>query len=63
MDVYRKIEAMGSKLLERFVPKAEASAAGCYVCVQGGPGSGCARWNHTWVKDQCTNTFIRCGCF
>ncbi|MBL1090754.1 hypothetical protein ACWCXK_00200 [Streptomyces sp. NPDC001739] len=54
---------MGSRLLERFVPKAEASAAGCYVCVQGGPGSGCARWNHTWVKDQCTNTFIRCGCF
>ncbi|MET7301348.1 hypothetical protein [Embleya sp. NPDC005575] len=60
--MYKKIEAWGNGLLERFVPRVEAAACG-YVCVTGGPGSGCARWNHTWVKDSCTNTFIRCGCF
>ncbi|MCX4774948.1 hypothetical protein OG322_40395 [Streptomyces sp. NBC_01260] len=45
--MYRKLEAVGSSLLARFVPKAEASAASCGPVCTGGwwwwccVGSGC----------------------
>ncbi|MFI1869956.1 hypothetical protein [Streptomyces jumonjinensis] len=59
----KTIEAMGSGLLERLVPKADAAAAAapCYKCFTG-PGCSHTR-NHWWsYSTNCTDgwVFIRC---
>ncbi|WP_037679621.1 hypothetical protein [Streptomyces griseus] len=60
----KKIEAVGSALLDRFVPRVEADAsaqAGCYKCFH---GSGCDYKNNGWwsYSANCkTNwTFLYC---
>lgn len=59
----KTMEAMGSSLLERFVPKvnADAAAAPCYKCFT---GSGCnATGNHWWsYSSNCSTGWVFMYC-
>ncbi|ARX80963.1 hypothetical protein [Streptomyces alboflavus] len=54
--MFRKLEGLGSRMLDRLVPTVEASAAEaactCRQCVQGGPTSGCASTGHRWYRKR-----------
>lgn len=58
----KMFENVGSRLLERFVPSIDASAAApCYKCFT---GSGCDAWdNHWWSYSENCSTgwrFVEC---
>jgi hypothetical protein len=62
--MYKKLETLGSSLLERLVPKAEASAAAdapCYKCFT---GSGCEHTdNHWWAYSRdCRTNWVYMYC-
>lgn len=50
------LEGLGSRMLDRLVPRVDASAAEaactCFQCVQGGSTSGCAATGHRWYRKQ-----------
>ncbi|MFI0813382.1 hypothetical protein [Streptomyces echinatus] len=71
--MYGMLEKLGTRLLERFVPKVEAAAAlPCWWecrCVKGDANSGCASTGHTWWQQRrlCNGTgagpwqYYQCG--